>query len=439
MPGSAGCLAPDFVDTPYWWQAAPPDPSCPETLPSKADVVVVGSGFAGMCCALELAENGATTVVLDAGDLGSGASSRSGAMVTGGQKLVVTEAIQGLDPARQADMLRDAKESLSMLEERVVKYQLDTDYHRYGRIIVAQVPKHMERLRRWAELLRSRAGSTVSVMDRDALTAELGSRRYHGGILIEDYGGIHPAKYHRALRETARRFGAVLCARTPAQHVAGTEGDFLVTTPRGTIQARHVVVTTNGYTGGLVPFLQRRVVPVGAYAIATETLPDGVADTLIPQRRMCSDTQRDLYWFRMSPDGTRLIFGARPFVHETTPAKAAPALHRMMTGVFPQLADARVAFCWRGNVAMSADHVPHMGTHAGIHYALACNGSGVAMMSYLGYRTARKILGLQNQPCAFDQDAFPAIPLYDGRPWFVPLVSAWYRAQDWAERVAARL
>ncbi len=424
--------------TPYWWEDAPPDEAPPPSLPSKADVVVVGSGFAGLCCALELAEQGRSVVVLDGGPLGAGASTRSGAMVTGGQKLVVTDAMRGLSADRQAALLADAKESLDSMAVRVARYGLDADYHAYGRLIAAHVPQHMDRLARWAVLLRERAGSDVVVLDPAAMRQELPSPRYHGGILINDYGGLHPGKYHRALREAARALGVGLHPFTPATAIIAEGTGHRVRTPRGDIAVRHVVAGTNGYTGALTPWLRRRVVPVGAYVVATEQLPPAVIDGLIPRRRMVSDTQRDLFWFRPSPDGTRIIFGARPFLRETTPARAAPVLHRQLCSVFPHLAEVAISHCWQGHVGMSRDHLPHMGIRDGVHYAVACNGSGVAMMSYLGAQTARKITGRQNRPCAFDVEAFPAVPLYAGRPWFVPAVAAWYRLRDRVDRGLAQ-
>jgi glycine/D-amino acid oxidase-like deaminating enzyme len=91
-----------------------------------------------------------------------------------------------------------------------------------------------------------------------------------------------------------------------------------------------------------------------------------------------------------------------------------PALHRMMTQRFPQLARVRVTHAWTGNVAFTFDFLPHMGRHDGMHYMLGCNGSGVAMMTYLGTRTARKILGGANRVSALDQRDFPTVLLYDG-------------------------
>jgi glycine/D-amino acid oxidase-like deaminating enzyme len=97
-----------------------------------------------------------------------------------------------------------------------------------------------------------------------------------------------------------------------------------------------------------------------------------------------------------------------------------------------------VTHAWTGNVAFAFDFLPHMGMEQGMHYLMACNGSGVAMMSYLGYQTARKIAGGSNAPInAFDGQEFPTVPLYSGNPWFLPMVGAWYRTRDWWDRVTA--
>ena len=92
---------------------------------------------------------------------------------------------------------------------------------------------------------------------------------------------------------------------------------------------------------------------------------------------------------------------------------------------------------WTGNVAFTLDAVPHMGRDDGMHYALGCNGSGVAMMTYLGHQTARKIVGKAKSVCAFDAPEFPDHPLYSGNPWFLPLVGGWYRLRDQIDRLFA--
>ena len=116
---------------------------------------------------------------------------------------------------------------------------------------------------------------------------------------------------------------------------------------------------------------------------------------------------------------------------------AAPLLQRALTRWWPELAPLRVTHAWSGKVAMTFDKTAHMGQREGVHFALGCNGNGVALMSYLGWRTARKLLGQENRPCAFDRPAFPTRAYYHGRPWFLPIAAGWYRLRDGIDRLTA--
>ncbi len=115
---------------------------------------------------------------------------------------------------------------------------------------------------------------------------------------------------------------------------------------------------------------------------------------------------------------------------------SAPALYQYMIDRFPQLDGIRITHVWTGNVAFALDYMPHMGQDEGLHYLLGCNGNGVAMMTYLGTQTAKKIAGGRNEPInPLDGRAFPEHALYNGDPsWFLPLIGAWYRTRDWIDR-----
>ena len=192
-------------------------------------------------------------------------------------------------------------------------------------------------------------------------------------------------------------------------------------TNKGPIEAREVVIATNGYTGDVTPTLKRRLVPVASHIIATEELPEDLVKSLIPKGRVVSDTKRVLCYYRRSPDDKRVIFGGRARFTQVTPEVSAPVLHGYMLERWPQLKGTKVTHAWTGNVAFAFDFLPHMGQEQGMHYLMACNGSGVAMMSYLGYQTARKIAGGSNAPInAFDGQDFPTVPFYSGNPWFLP-------------------
>jgi glycine/D-amino acid oxidase-like deaminating enzyme len=256
-------------------------------------------------------------------------------------------------------------------------------------------------------------------------------------MIIERSGKIHPALYHKGLLEACRRHGVRLCGKAAVGRIEREADGFAVTTARGRLRAREVIIATNGYTGGLTPNLRRRVIPVASHIIATEELPPDLASSLIPKGRTINDTRRVLCYYRKSPDGKRMLFGGRARFTQVTPEVSAPVLYRFMTERFPQLKGVRLTHAWTGNVAFTFDFLPHMGREQGMHYCLGCNGSGVAMMTYLGYQTARKILGGANRVCTLDDRPFPTKPFYAGNPWFLPLVGSYYRMRDRIDRLVA--
>jgi glycine/D-amino acid oxidase-like deaminating enzyme len=145
---------------------------------------------------------------------------------------------------------------------------------------------------------------------------------------------------------------------------------------------------------------------------------------------MFVDRNRLLSYFRLSPDRRRVVFGGRVSLREVDERSSARVLHRRMCRIWPQLDGVRVTHSWKGNVAFTFDRLPHMGVRDGVHFAMGCNGSGVAMATFLGWQSALKLLGRQNRPCPFETPDFPSRPLYFGRPWFLPAVGAWYRLLD---------
>lgn len=427
--------AEDFKEAPYWWEGAEPETNL-DPLPERADVVVIGSGYAGMNAATHMARAGRSVVVLDSDRIGSGCSTRSGGMVSSGQKLVVGGAIKGIDPALVSRLIGESNESFEYLKMLVETEKLDAGLKLTGRFFGAHAAKDYETLQRHGALLAEKTGVKVHFYDREHQRAAIGSDYYHGGMVIDDYGGLHPGLYHQSLRERAKAAGVQLRSHARAGIVKdGPNGEKIVPTARGTIRATNVIVATNGYTSAdTSPELARRLVPVKSYQIATEPLPADLLAELIPQARMVSDTRRDLIYTRPSPDGTRLLFGSRPGVFEMSEKQAAKRLYARMLTIWPQLAGVKVTHAWVGSVAMTVDKLAHIGERDGTDFAVGCNGNGVALMTYLGYQTARKILGEQNMPSAFDRKKFTSIPFYSGKPWFLPVFTGWYRLRDFIDR-----
>ncbi len=431
---AADVFAPEFKDAPYWWEAAPPS-GAPVAPPSnRADVLIVGAGYCGLSAALELRRHGIDVLVLDAARIGHAASSLNGGMVAGNLKLGHAELARAFGAERATALLEESARCLPFLEELLEREAIACHYRRTGRFVGAHCPSAYAKLVERVETTKKLTGAGAWLVPRERQREEIDTDLYHGGMVAEASGAVHPALYHRGLADAARRAGALVLEETPVEAIARRPGGFTVRTSRGGVEAREVLVATNGYTGAVTPWLRRRLIPLNSYIIATEPLPPETTRRLVPRGRMIVDTNRVLSYYRLSPDGTRVLYGGRASFRRATARETAPRLHAMMASVWPELARTRVTHAWTGFVAFTFDYVPHMGVHEGVHYAAGCQGSGVGMATYLGYQSALKIAGKAVAPCAFDGLPFPTRPMYTGDPWFLPIVGSYYRLRDWLER-----
>jgi len=296
----------------------------------------------------------------------------------------------------------------------------------------------------------------VRLVPPGEMQSEIGSDAYHGALVDEVSAGLNPAQSVAGLARAAEKAGATLHARarvtkiirrperrserSVAETKTAVEGRdtkrFIIETERGTVEAESILVATSGYTGSVTKSLQRKIIPIGSFIIATEKLPDDLARELSPKNRMIFDTKHYLNYFRLW-DG-RMIFGGRAAFfpeNENTIARSAEILRREMVTVYPQLHDAKVEYVWGGTLDFAFDMMTHVGEDAGMFYSLGYAGHGVAMGAYLGKTVAEAMLAGNIKEHPFAQFDFPSAPLglYDGRPWFLPFAGMWHKILDWVE------
>ena len=416
--------------TPLWWDHVP-RPALPEAaLPATVDVLVIGAGYTGLHAALQTARGGRSTLVIDTEDAGWGCSTRNGGQVSTSIKPGYGELARRHGTQRAFDILREGQKSLAWIADFIGQEGIDCDFGQVGRFHAAHNAAQYEALA--AKVTQQPKGLEVRahVVTRREQRTELGSDAYWGGVVYEQHCSVHPARYHQGLLERALAAGVQMAPRCPASAIDKQGQRFQVRTARGSVVARNVVVATNGYTGQLTPWLQRRVIPIGSYMIATDPLPDGMMDYLIPKNRIVSDTRKVVYYYRSSPDRQRILFGGRVSHRETDPRVSGPKLHADMVKLFPELASVRISHSWCGFVAYTFDELMHLGQHDGLHYAMGYCGAGVGTASYFGMRIGQQVLGLQEGRTALDDLAFQTRPLYTGNPWFLAPSVAYYRWRD---------
>ena len=424
----------NFQTRPYWWDDAPPrEEQAP--LPPRCDALVIGGGYTGMSAALELARRGVEVVVLESESAGWGCSSRNGGQVSDGVKPDFATLAKAHGAERAGAIIAEAERALFWLRDFIQAENIACDWRPCGRFHGAHSRAAYRRLvQEVAERNRfSEQANGAYMVARAEQEGEANTHAYHGGAVFPEHFSVHPAKLLHGIAGLAARAGAQTVSHCAALEITAANNGFRVTTQKGAIDCRRLILATNGYTGDkatLAPWHRRRIIPIGSYLIATEPLQDGLLERLLPQDRVMSDTRKVVYYYRSCPDRRRMIFGGRVSCGETDPRISAPLLHREMRRLFPELAQARISHSWCGFVGFTFDRLMHAGCQDGIHYALGYCGSGVALSTWLGMRIAQQCLGDKEGATAFDGLPFRGMPFYTGAPWFLSALLAYYKCRD---------
>ena len=414
----------------YWWQGAPLTRLPERAVDSVCDVAIIGAGYTGLSAAITLARAGRSVQVFDKQRPGEGASTRNGGITSGNLRPTDATLARRFGPPAAAAILEEGKAAREDLYRFIEDENIDCDFALVGRFSGAYAPGDYERIARNAQMLHDTLGIDAYAVPRGEQRNFLGTDTYHGGAVRMDIGGIHPAKFHAGMLRVALETGAAIHGETAVTQVTPHGDGWTVETARGTTLARDVLTCTNGYTDRSDRWLRRRLVPVRSRIIATAPLSANLMGELMPRRMMCTETRQVHYYYRPSPDGTRILLGGRDGTISGDADWPTEALRRALVSIFPVLDDVQVDHSWFGNVAMNRDMIPRIFAHGGKRYAAGYCGSGTVWARWAGQKAAQQILGEGAGASALDMRPPGAIPFFEGKPWFMPAVFAWMTAQD---------
>ena len=437
------------TEIPFWWHAAPREADTGDGPPDDCDVAIVGAGYTGLTAALYLANAGYKVVVLDREAPGHGASSRNGGIASGNLRLGVEQAQQQYGEATARKIFQEGVEARTHLGQLIRDYNIDCDYHLNGRFTGALTEKDLQKMSYDIDRFSQFTGIEAYAVNSSEVSQYIGSELYVGGVVRTDIAHFHPGKMHLGLLAASRKAGAIVCGFCNVEAINSLSTDtktatsnnhtrrFSIRTNRGSVSACDVIMATNGYNDSTLDnWLTKRIVPVTSRIVVTESLSENLVATLAPGLRAMGENRNLFRYFRPGPDGDRMIFGSREPIMGSGVDQAVEHVRRGMVEVFPELAQAKVESSWSGYVAFSRAQLPLLFEQKGIHYATGYCGSGTVWAPWFGKLVAEKIIVRnKGEPQPESQSQFyceppAAIPLYNGKPWFLPAAMMWEGFQD---------
>ncbi|MBN8956485.1 MAG: FAD-binding oxidoreductase [Rhizobiales bacterium] len=417
-----------------WRETADPAPDVEELDGSvSADVAIIGAGYTGLSAALRAIERGLRPVIVEAKEIGFGASGRNGGVVSTKFRASLSDMAKhrGIETARRMNRL--GHDAMDCVEHYVESCGIATaGFAKTGNLRCAHNALALQRLVDEARTAQDTFGDdSLTILGREETAAETGSTDFVGGVLNAHAGVIHPLNYARGLAKAVRSRGGRIFERSPVLSMK-KEGDTIeLIGPHGTVKAKRLVIATNGYSDATsaTSMVRTAVIPFRSAMVATEPLPKETFDTLIPRGRSYSETRRMMRWFRRIDD--RLLFGGRGAFGKTDSASAFDALERAMKRIFPQLATKAVTHRWSGLVAMTLDSLPQIGRlDARTAYSVGYNGTGIAMASLLGRYALDLVMGDEPDLALMRRKEPQSIPFYFLREPAVRVVAGWYQLLD---------
>ena len=417
--------------TPLWVDQAP-RPELRGNAPADADVAVIGSGLTGLSAALRLAKAGKAVVVFDSGDIGSGASSMNGGMVSPDIKAGMKAIWRSYGPKIAQEMWDASVRSVDFVADLASRPEIGATVARGGMVGLGTKARHHADFSKQVSWYREEFHVEWEVLGKTELTSLVaGSDRFTAAIYEPEGFGVQPAELTFGIAKTAKAAGAALVASTHVESVAREGAGYRLGLAGGaSVRAGEVIVATNGYTTAEpIPALVHKIVSIGSYIISTEPLGADRAAAIFPKNSMSYTKKRLLNYMRRTPDHRIIIGGRRNLRPGLDLGESATDLRRQLIHLWPDLADVEITHAWGGRLGVPFDLIPHVGSIDGVRYAMGYAGHGVGLAALLGHELAGELLG-EDPPSVFSQIPHHGRWYYRGRPWFLGPASLLYRNLD---------
>ena len=404
--------------TSYWLENIHKITFNKDALPKSVEVAIVGGGYSGVSSALELARDGVQVALIDKKWPGYGACSRNLGLVVERVEGAISEDLDGtISGIPRHELLKEGQRAHDFVEDLIEFEKISAGLRRRGKLVLAHTKFAFDKMTRQLEALQHVMGSDYGFMvaKRD-LASEIGEeavRYYAGAKVLPNLVDINPGKLIAGLLDKLLQTDAYVFGGTECFSIKRSgSGKFEINSNRGRLLADQVVIATQGYSGVASHELAHKIFPFLAHVVATEPIDPALMSKLLPTLRGVVDTKQMFSNFRPCDQESRLILASHYLRTDGEEVQAARIMSYYRK-LFPSLKNIGVTHCWAGNLALTADGRPHIGSDNGIHY---CATGNISMAIYLGSKIAKRILGADDSETILDQLPFNKFPLYRGKP-----------------------
>ena len=383
-------LAKLCADAPGWAMAVPFG-AAPMRRPSFDgecyDVAVVGAGITGLVAGIRAARAGRRVAVFEAAEPGAGASGRNtGFVIPALSRANATTLAQAWGAEAAARFGTTLAGAANALFAFIRDEGIACDAQQTGWLQPDAWAADASVVRARLAQLRE-AGVKAHIVERDALHAATGARRYGAALCLSEGGQLDPLALTRGLAATFLASGGTLATHCPllsplVAGARGTETPVQLDTPAGTAFARRVIVATNANGIGWPAALHRATMPF-ALLLAAFALPERGAEHVLRSRQPLSDLNRDMWFFRRLDERHLLtgMFATRARVDIRDVERALGARIESTFGVRAT----EMTGVWAGRIGLTSRGVPQLLQLAPNVYGwTGCNGRGIALSFVMG-------------------------------------------------------
>lgn len=406
-----------IIEKSFWWEDVLPVNLPEPALPQKTGVAVIGGGFAGLSAALELRHSGVEVTLIEKNWPGYGACSRNVGFVMDRVEGTTGDLNELFHGVKKSDLIREGRHAYDYVLELIMQENISCGLRQRGKLVLATSKSAYETMADNLRRQEKQFGTAGAYMlPKQDLYKEIGGRAgeiYYGAKIEPNHHDLNPGQLAAGMIQRLSDSGATICSSTQAESVQRLpNGTYAISTNRGSITAEHVVLATQGYSGEETEFLQKRIFPFLSHVVATEPIPKDLLAELLPTLRGVVDTKQMFFCFRPCDNESRLLLASNYLRTDDNYTQSNRILSSYRK-LFPELENINAEYCWHGNLALTSDHLPHIGTHEGMHF---CATGSFSMALYLGAKIAKRILDADDSSSLFDNMPIQKFPLYSGNP-----------------------